>query len=187
MTRCYAVPVMRWLKKFLLLPTRVPTRYLIVAVFVCAGLLFLPNELADNLGTGTLRDEYRTPIGVFLLVAVGSSIAKAWLGTVKVVQRNRWRRQVLGCLDSLSNDEGALLALCLRRGQPTIHLAPINHIVKELLRKGIVVQNSGSAEALKWPFIIRTFVWRKLLSRREEFLADRDADDDEATVFPRRY
>ncbi len=176
---------MGWLEKLLLLPMRVPTRYLIVAVFVCASLLFLPNELADNLGAAAFRDEYRAFIGVFLLVAVGSSIARAWLGAVKVVQRYRWRRRVLGRLDSLSNDESALLALCLRRGQPTIHLSPMSHIVKDLLRKGIVVQHSGSAEALKWPFIVRTFAWQKLLARRAEFLADRDADDDEARVFPR--
>ena len=177
---------MGWLNKLLLLPTRVPTRYLAVVVFVCASLLFLPDELADNLGTAAFRDEYRAFIGVFLLVAVGSSIARVWLGAVKVVQRYRWRRRVLGHLDSLSNDESALLALCLRHGKPTIHLSPINHILKGLLRKGIVVQHSGSAEALKWPFTIRTFVWQKLLARRAEFLVGRDADDDEAKVFPRR-
>lgn len=156
-----------WLKVIQLSP-----RFLFGLWFLGLLILFLPPTLAESFGISEIRKDYRGWIGIATLAGFSFWVVQLIPSFQTMYRRRKLRREILSCVNSLSQNESRLLAYCVYRGQRTIPLPITNSTAVSLRQKGILEQAGGTGSALAWPYTIPSFVWKYLISHRPTLFSE---------------
>lgn len=84
------------------------------------------------------------------------------------------RARVLERLDHLSMEETTYVADCLRKGTPSFFTYVHHGPVTLLCGKKLAWTPGGEHHQDHYPFMFRDFVWKAMLSRKDEFVAKDD-------------
>ncbi|MBI4529542.1 MAG: superinfection exclusion B family protein [Deltaproteobacteria bacterium] len=132
----------------------------------------MPPTLAESFGISEIRKDYRGWIGIATLAGFSFWVVQLIPSFQTMYRRRKLRREILSCVNSLSQNESRLLAYCVYRGQRTIPLPITNSTAVSLRQKGILEQAGGTGSALAWPYTIPSFVWKYLISHRPTLFSE---------------
>lgn len=148
-------------------------RFLFGIFLVGLLLVVLPGAAANVLGVTALRDQIRPWIAIATLAAFAFWLVQLWPIASGWWQRRQHQKAIIARLDSLSEDERALLAYCLARNRSTLLLEANErwfNAATALCQKGLMQKATGVIDACAWPHTIRDFVWAELQRRGGDFV-----------------
>ncbi|HSS44816.1 MAG TPA: super-infection exclusion protein B [Thermoanaerobaculia bacterium] len=152
-----------WVRVFLKGVSK-PTIFLIFTVFF--GLvLFLPSSLLRRFGDAdVLRDEMKAPVFLlFLFWAVSWAVSAATSeGFRRWRADRRRRRRWLAQLETLPEDERAILRDYLRAEQKTRYVFMLDRPARSLAQKGLLQNRGVSRSGIENAYTVPDLVWKRL-------------------------
>lgn len=91
--------------------------------------------------------------------------------------REEAQKRAVAHLDYLSGAELRYVAECIRNGSPSFYTYVYSPPVTLLQGKGLVWTPSGPHNQDYYPFLFHDFAWKAILARRDEFLAQDEANE----------
>lgn len=154
-----------WLKVIELKP-----RFLFAIWLVGSLVIFLPEPVAERLGTQEIRETLSPWLGLGTLAAFSFWLVQLIPLYREIRARQRYRAAAIRALDSISPEEWVLVAYCLKQNQQTITLSMIDREACSLEARGLLQRADGIGNRLSWPYTIPTFLWEHLLTNRGQFM-----------------
>lgn len=128
-------------------------------------VLFLPSGLLRKFGNAdVLRDNSKAPVFLlFLFCAVSWAVSAAASESFRRfrVDRRR-RRRWLAQLDTLPEDERAILREYLRTGLKTRYILMLDRPARSLADKGLLQRQGVSRSGIENAYTVPELVWKRL-------------------------
>jgi hypothetical protein len=152
-----------WVRVFLKGVSK-PTIFLIFAVFF-GLLLFLPGSFLRRFGDAdVLRDDVKAPVFVlFLFWVVSWALSAATSEGFRHWRADRRRRRKwLAQLETLPEDERAILRWYLETGKKTRYILMLDRPARSLAEKGLLQQSGVSRSGIENAYTVPDLVWKRL-------------------------
>ena len=190
---------------FLLKVAEFAAKYFWAVAVVCAFVLFVPDDVATQLGTLKLRHDYRALLWVVLVFCsalwvaamiryVDERILGGWLETRRAAKKAQqdtlaaaqqeareaeaFARRTALRLAALNVLERRWLQYCLFHNVQTLSTVRTNVTAQSLVHKDLLEEGPGHIMDL--PFHIPDRVWQYLLDHRRDVIAE---DEENSRVF----
>lgn len=157
----------------------------LILLIICLTIILLPNNLAEYLAISEFRINYKTIIGIIIIVCSIFLIChllrfvflklKTKIGDwIKI---NKLEKEISNILESLSYQEKLILAFCLRINSLTMYAPLGNPVILGLCSKGIMEQASGTGLPWAWTYTIERNIWNLLKKKSSLFPEFKDFTD----------
>lgn len=147
-----------WLKDLVTLKPLPASILFLVGIFI----LVIPNNIAKFLAIDVFREQYRSWISIFTIIAGVTLFCRLVCYYFMAFKRLRMRHEVLRQLFVLSREEKLILYFCVLNNSATVLAPHGNSFLQALCSKGLIKEAGGTGVILSWPYTIPNWIWTYL-------------------------